>query len=505
MAPSSVREVWGAAEREGLQAEQEQGNEHAGPQAATAAPAHDIPLTMFYAAMTHGAGGSCTLPIMRLALFPLLLLAVLGASLPAAPETLTLAAATDRTIYLGANQPIYVEARIGVPAAPATEGAAVRNVALVLDRSGSMAGEPVQALRQSVVAALGGLDEDDIVSIVLFGSAVEALVPAQRRGEIGDLDALLARIEPAGGAALYDALNQGAAQLRRNSGTATVSHLVLVTDGPATKGPRERDDFLRLVEVFAREGLTLSTIGLGADFEEDLLAALARAGGGHFRFAAQPADLVGSLGAELGRLRTPVAQEVVLAIEFGHGVEEIETAGWEPATIERRTATYRFPAVFAGQDVSVLAGAQWRALGSTASFATVRLRWKEMATGVVHETSRQLTVYFDTNSWASKKSIDRAVMRAAAAAIVSEGMQKAIEQLDRGDARRAQKELQRARDAVRDINYDLDDAAIAERIRVIDAYLTELKTRGLNQLDRKVLRSGLFNQFDTPTEEASEK
>ena len=460
---------------------------------------------MFYAAMTHGAGGSCTLPTMRIASFTLLLAALFGRGLSAAPEALTLTAATDRTIYNGGNQAIYVEARIGAPGAAIAEDSTVRNIALVLDRSGSMAGEPVQALRQAVAGALGGLGERDIVSVVLFGSEVETLVAAQRRAEIGDLGALLARIEPAGGAALYDALNQGAAQLRRHSTSATVNHLVMVTDGPATKGPRERDDFLRLVEAFAREGFTLSTIGLGVDFEEDLLAALARSGGGQFRFAAQPPDLVAALGAELGRLRTPVAQDVELAIEFGHGAEEIETAGWEAATIERRTATYRFPAVFAGQDVSVLAGARWLALASTASFATVRLRWKDVATGAVRETGRQLTVYFDSNSWASKKSINRDVMRAAAAAIVSEGMQKAIEQLDRGDARRAQKELQRARDSARDINYDLDDAVIAERLRVLDAYLVELKARGLNELDRKILRSGLFNQFDTPTEEAKEK
>ena len=461
---------------------------------------------MFYAPMTHSRARSCTLLPMRNAFFTLLVLLALCGSLRAQDGVLALQAATDRTVYNSNVIPtVYVEAKIVTPAQPASDGCSVRNIALVLDRSGSMAGEPIQALRQAVSSALGALAERDVVSIVLFGSEVETLLDARRRDQIGDLDTLLARIEPAGGAALYDALNQGAAQLRRYAATSTINHLVLVTDGPATKGPRERDDFLRLAELFARECITLSSIGLGAEFEEDLLAGLARTGNGRFHFAARPVELAGVLQAEIARLRTPLAQDVALSIEFYYGAEEIETVGWEIGEIDKRTVTFRLPNVFAGQDVSVMAGAVLAMHGDPCPVATVRLRWKDVATGAVHETERRLTIYFDSSGWASRKSINRDVIRAAVGAVISEGMQSAIEQLDKGDIQRALRELRRGRDKARYMNSDLEDEAIASRIQVLEAYLSDVQARGLNQLDRKILRSGLRNQFEIPTEEPKEK
>lgn len=443
---------------------------------------------------------------MRIAFLPLLASFLWAAPLQAQSGALSLEAACDRAIYRAdvANA-VYVEAKILAPAAAGEATTAGRNIAFVLDRSGSMAGEPIQGLRQAVAAACASLDDRDVVSVVAFGSEVETIVPAQRRDQIAALEAALARIEPSGGSALYDALNQGAAQLRRYAAGSALNHLVLVTDGPATKGPRERDDFTRLAELFARENITLSTIGLGEAFEEDLLATVARAGNGRFRYAAQPARLAEALQAELAPLRKPVAQEVVLSIEFGSDASEVKPTGWQPAVVDGKTATYRFPQVFAGQDLGVLAGASYGPQRSHATVATVRLRWKEVATGELREATRQLSVYFESNSWVVRKSVNRGVMQAAVGAVISEGMQRAIEQLDKGDFRRALRELRTARDEARTLNDDLEDEVIAARIQVLESYLAEVQTRGLNQLDRKILRSGLFNQFETPTEEENAK
>jgi|GEM_PF-1964965 len=461
---------------------------------------------MFYVPMTHCGARSCTLIPMRKAYLPLLVLLALCVPARAQEEALALQAASDRTVYNSTIAPtVYVEARIRTRAQSSSDLGSVRNIAFVLDRSGSMAGEPIQALRQAVSAALGSLAERDVVSLVLFGSEVETLLEARRRDQLGEFDALLAKIEPDGGSALYDALNQGAAQLRRYATTSTINHLVLVTDGPATKGPRERDDFLRLAELFAREGITLSAIGLGEEFQEDMLADLSRTGNGRFHFAARPEELSGVLQAEIARLRTPLAQDVALSIEYCYGAEEIETAGWEVGEIDRRTVTFRFPNVFAGQDVSVLAGARITTRSDVCQVATVRLRWKDVATGASHEAERRLTIYKDSNSWASRQSIDRDVIRAAVGAVISEGMQRAIEQFDKGDYRRALRELRRTRDKAREINTELDDPEIASRIRVLEDYLEEVQARGLNQLDRKILRSGLRNQFEIPTEEPKDK
>ena len=126
----------------------------------------------------------------------------------------TLQVATNQEYYLtDASNKIYIESRVGTTASlPAAAPVAHHNLAFILDRSGSMAGAPIQALREAMATTLNSLSAQDVVSVVLFGSEVETLVEAKPRDQLGTLDTLLAQIEPAGGAALYDALNQGRAR-----------------------------------------------------------------------------------------------------------------------------------------------------------------------------------------------------------------------------------------------------------------------------------------------------
>jgi Ca-activated chloride channel homolog len=467
----------------------------------------DILLTNSYLAMTPFRGVWCRRYGMRTtAIF--LLAAVLGTGALRAQPSVALEAATDRQFYReGAESEVYIEARIRATGSAAQQepaAATVRNITFVLDRSGSMAGEPVQALRQAVVGAIGSLAERDVVSVVLFGSEVETLIEAQRRDQAGDLEARFAQIEPAGGSALYDALNQGAAQLRRYAGTSTVNHLVLVTDGPATKGPRESDDFVRLVEVFAREGITLSAIGLGEEFDEDLLAALARAGNGRFRFVDQPDGIAGALQAEIAPMQTVVAHDAELTVEFKGYCRGVKSHGWEPAAIADTTVTYRFPHFFADQDLAVLASGKvdsFIARNYLHEVATVRLRWRDAASGATREVSKAISLHFSTDDRAVRETINAGVFRTAVGTLISEGMQEAIEFVDKGDFRRALRALRRARDDAKSMNYSLEDAQIAATIRQLETYLADVQARGMNQLDRKILRSGLFNQFEIPTAE----
>ncbi|MEO5960654.1 MAG: hypothetical protein ABIZ49_05985, partial [Opitutaceae bacterium] len=90
------------------------------------------------------------------------------------------------------------------------------------------------------------------------------------------------------------------------------------------------------------------------------------------------------------------------------------------------------------------------------------------------------------------------VARAASEVAIREGFQKAIEAIDQNDPRRGLRALRTARSEARDLNFDLDDARILDHVRRLDTYLAELQTRPLGLPDRKILRSGLLNQFDPP-------
>ena len=97
----------------------------------------------------------------------------------------TLQVATDREYYHAeANNKVYIEARVGTTASTlTTPPVAHRNLAFVIDRSGSMAGAPIQALRQALATSLNSLAQNDIVSVILFGSEVETLIEAKHRDQ----------------------------------------------------------------------------------------------------------------------------------------------------------------------------------------------------------------------------------------------------------------------------------------------------------------------------------
>ena len=415
-------------------------------------------------------------------------------------------AATDRDYYpVDARHQIYTEIRLSGANLPATAEApaTVRNVALVLDRSGSMAGARMQALHEGVTAALALLGDQDFVSVVLFGSEVETIVEARPRREVTTLDALLAQVEPVGGSALYDALNQGAAQLRRHAGPQTSNHLLLVTDGPPTKGPRELADFTRLAAVLAEEHIILSTVGIGDEFNEDMLAALARAGNGHFRYVAQPAALPEALQGELVVPGALQARDVKLTIEILSDCKEIESFGWVPGVIKDQTVTYQVPFLFAGQKITLLLGTEMEPRRGRYRFMKLHTTWTGGADGQSYQRESVLEVRLDfpASSSAAAKSANPAVVRTAVNAVISDGLQKAIEWIDKGDFKRALRELRRARSEANGLNYSVEDPEAQAGIRRLDSYLAEVQARGLNQLDRKVLRSGLNNQFSIPVAE----
>jgi Ca-activated chloride channel homolog len=423
----------------------------------------------------------------------------LGVTFVQAASPFTFEALTDRQLYQeNSRSQIFVEARIR---AAADKAQSDRNIVLVVDRSGSMAGESVQALRAALINALKSLRAGDVVSLVVFGSEVETLIEGQRGDQIRNLEEHISQIEPAGGAALYDALNQGAAQLRRHASPTLINHLILITDGPATKGPRESDDFERLADVFAREGIMLSTIGLGTEFNEDVLAAIARIGQGRFRFVEYPPQMGAALLAEIAPRPTLLARDAVLTFEFRRFAENVQSHGRFDGSLDHTTVTYRFPQLIVDDDLKILASAEIepaQAQVFLSEVVTVRLRWKSIDSADLQEVSQVLPVHFTHDNGRIRNGIDPTVTRTKAAVLIGEGLQQAIEEMDKGFVRDALRTLRTARSEARNMNFVVDDAAIAADIGQLDMYIKSLQPRDLGPVDRKILRSGLLNRFDLP-------
>ncbi len=260
-----------------------------------------------------------------------------------------------RSVEVGARSEVYALLEVSghLPARQPTSGPL--DVALVLDRSGSMAGTKLAAAKRAARRAIARLGPEDHVTLVAYGSSVDVL--AERVAATADgkarLDQAVEAIEDFGGTNISEALEAAARILARAPAGAGHRRIVLLSDGEANEGLTSPRALRRLGARWAREGITLSTLGLGAEFNEDLLLALADQSGGHFRYLAGPEDLVRALEAEVRSAQRVVARDLRLSVEALGPAEIVEVLGWEAAA-SGNEHTVRLKDVSAGEKQRVV-------------------------------------------------------------------------------------------------------------------------------------------------------
>jgi Ca-activated chloride channel homolog len=202
-------------------------------------------------------------------------------------------------------QPSQVMAQVRTPV----------NVCFVLDRSGSMKGEKIERVRQAVGLAIDLLDAQDIASLVVFDHRVEVLIPA---GNVRDRRALqerVSRIRDAGGTKIAPALEKGLQEIQRDASGA-IRRLVLLTDGQT----ENEDDCLRRAADAGRAGIPLTALGVGKDWNEDLLIEMANRSGGTADYIARPHEITEYFQNTVQKAQNTAVQNATVNLRLVQGV-----------------------------------------------------------------------------------------------------------------------------------------------------------------------------------------
>lgn len=215
------------------------------------------------------------------------------------------------------------------------------NLALVMDRSATMQGDRLRLACQAVVGLLDWLQPDDVLAIVVYDSNVQVLQPASRQPDRGRLTQLLEQLEAQGHSNLFGGITRGAAELRKFTSSDRLSRVILLSDGKATIGPGTPKALGELGASLQKEGISVTTIGLGLDYNEDLMVELAARSHGNHHFVEHPDQLAAAFEAELQQLNTVAATDLVLMLEFAPGVTPVRSLG-RPAEIADNQVTARF-------------------------------------------------------------------------------------------------------------------------------------------------------------------
>lgn len=288
-------------------------------------------------------------------LAPILILAALLIASPALAKPLVECdLSLDRTILpAGQAQKMVIKVNLDVPAIPVEVSRPPVNLTLVLDRSGSMSGNKIAKAREAAITALRRLEPQDLFSLVVYDHNVQTLVPPQSAANTEWIESRIRSISTGGNTALYGAVSQGAAEIRKTLYGPYVHRVVLLSDGRANVGPSSPADLARLGAALIKEGISVSTIGIGTDFNEDLMSQLADRSDGNHYFVESSRDLPRIFDAELGDVLSVVARKVIIQVDCPNGVLPIRIIGRE-GRIRGNRVEIHLNQLYGGQEKYVL-------------------------------------------------------------------------------------------------------------------------------------------------------
>ncbi len=209
------------------------------------------------------------------------------------------------------------------------------NLAFVLDRSGSMSGQKIDLAKRAIETAVDRLLPTDRFAIVSYDDRIDVVVEgttASREAKANAIDRLRA-IDARGSTDLGGGWLRGAEQVALALSDPGINRVLLLTDGLANVGIVDHRELARHAQELRARGVTTTTFGVGEDFDEGLLQSMADAGGGHFYFIQNAAQIQDHIATEVGELLQVVAREAVLEIT---APETLEVVTLSPYAIERR-------------------------------------------------------------------------------------------------------------------------------------------------------------------------
>lgn len=225
---------------------------------------------------------------------------------------------------------IYLRINLAGLPAPSEKQRTPVNVAVVIDRSGSMADEDkIGKAREAAIMALGRLGANDIASVVAYNHEVDVLFPATRITDHGRVTKAIEALQADGNTALYAGTEQGIREVSKFLGRERVNRVILISDGLANVGPSTPEELADLGRKAGGKGITVSTIGLGLGYNEDLMTKLAYASDGNHAFVESSDQLVDIFNKEFGDALNIVAQDIIINIQLKLGFKPIRALSRE--------------------------------------------------------------------------------------------------------------------------------------------------------------------------------
>jgi Ca-activated chloride channel family protein len=308
-----------------------------------------------------------------------------------------------------------------------------------------MQGEKIRKAREAARMAVSRLSSRDIVSVVAYDSTVQVLVPATKLTDKEPVYEAIGRLGAGGSTALFAGVSTGSAEVRKFLDRKRVNRVLLLSDGIANVGPSSPAELGGLGASLIKEGVSVTTIGLGTGYNEDLMRVLAERSDGNHYFAENATDLARVFKNELGDVLSVVAQEVTITITCSPGIRPVRVLGREADITGQIVRTY-LNQLYSEQQKYVLLEVEVPATADNRSraIADVAVTYANMQTRTNDRLTSSLSARFVKAVEAVEKAKKADVIVSAVEQIATTKNEKAVELRDKGKIEEARRVLNEA-------------------------------------------------------------
>lgn len=321
-------------------------------------------------------------------------------------------------------------------AAANAEERAPLSLAVVVDTSGSMSGEKIEQAKKSILSLLESMRDDDEISLVRYSSDHEVIQPLTRVGIIrASLSAKIRALTADGGTNIPPALGEGLRSIS-DAAKGRVKRVVLVSDGLDST----RTEAERVAKEGAQRGVTISSLGIGVDFDEAYMGSVAQAGRGNFAYIKDASALASFLKKELNETATTTIEKASLTVHLPAGMAFVRAYGADAALANDGTELkLSLGAMFAGDERRVIVELTANTKGMEALELKSLAAWTRVGGQDARAELSPLSLKPDADERAVLEGRDGDVFASAMSAVASARQLEAAQAYTRGDGVLAQK------------------------------------------------------------------
>lgn len=391
-------------------------------------------------------------------------------------------------------QKVYLMAHLVSGPAPGGNRRRPLNLSVAIDRSGSMAGDKIEYTRQAAQFLVQNLGVNDMVSIVLYNDTVETLLAPEKVQRKDIINQRISTIKPSGTTNLSSGWLESCNLVSQNKSSECLNRVILMSDGLANRGVTDTEQLVTLARQKFDDGVSTTTMGLGKDFNEDLLMSMASAGGGAFYFIESPEVTPLIFKEELQGLLNVVGQNLVITIEMTEHVTVVNQLNAYPMQSSGRSTSFRLGDVF-GDEVKALllelAIPGLKEIGQR-QIALLRFEYDELNENGSEHKVWEMPVIVNVTQEDPKQLPNPQVSQSVLLLKAAQARRRAVKEADKGEFKSAASGLIEVAEAIKESPIQNETLADERKALLQQAAEIEQGNEKYNEYSRKMMSTQAF-------------